>query len=109
MTGLQLLWAMRRNLESCIALVSVAAFYGTAVLCELGVLTAKDRRGVMIEEGCEMLGNFCLLTSMLLFARHLAAGFKHQNRNEVHSFSIGEERSEPSGPQINRLADQVPA
>jgi hypothetical protein len=71
-TGLQLLWAMRRNLESCAALVGVALFYGTAVLCELGLLSAKDRRGVMVEEGCEMLGNFCLLTAMLLFARFQA-------------------------------------
>ncbi|MBL9082706.1 MAG: hypothetical protein JNK76_12910 [Planctomycetales bacterium] len=71
-TGWKLLRAMRAGVPACVMFVSVAGFYGTAVLAELGWLMAKDMRGVMVEEGCEMLGNFALLTSMALFARHTA-------------------------------------
>ena len=57
------------------------------------VLTAKDRRGVMIEEGCEMLGNFCLLTSMLLFAHYHANRLNGRNY-EVRSLRTGDELAE---------------
>lgn len=72
-TGLRLLWEMRRCWSACGMFLFVAAFYCIAVSAELSWLTAKDSVGVMIEEGCEMLGNFALLTAMALFARHAAA------------------------------------
>lgn len=87
-TGLRLLWEMRRSPAACLALVSVAAFYAAAVGCELRLLTAKDQLGVMIEEGCEMLGNFCLLAAMLLYARHLATSQCRRERDEVYSFTV---------------------
>ena len=57
---------------------AVAGFYGVAVSAELSWLTAKDFRGVMIEEGCEMLGNFSLLTAMCLYARQAANEFRRR-------------------------------
>lgn len=71
-TGLRLLWEMRRCWSACAMFLLVAAFYSIAVSAELSWLTAKDSTGVMLEEGCEMLGNFALLTAMALFARHAA-------------------------------------
>lgn len=71
-TGLRLLAAMRNCPSACGLLIAVAVLYAAAVLGELGWLTAKDTFGVMLEEGCEMLGNLCLLTSMLLHARYVA-------------------------------------
>lgn len=71
-TGLALLWSMRKAPAAIAALFGTAAFYAVAVLCELGWILPKDRSGVMLEEGCEMLGNFCVLASMGLFAKHLA-------------------------------------
>jgi hypothetical protein len=71
-TGALLLWDMRRCRAACVALAAVAGFYAVAVLCELGLIAAKDMAGVMLEEGCEMLGNFCLLTAMLMQARYVA-------------------------------------
>lgn len=71
-TGLRLLWEMRSCWSACGMFLLVASFYFVAVLSELSWLTAKDFTGVMVEEGCEMLGNFALLTAMALFARHTA-------------------------------------
>ena len=71
-TGLRLLWEMRRCWSACAMFLLVAVFYSIAVLAELSWLTAKDSTGVMVEEGCEMLGNFALLTATALFARHTA-------------------------------------
>lgn len=85
-TGLRLLWEMRRSPAACLSLVSVAVCYGIAVGCEMRLLTAKDQLGVMVEEGAEMLGNFCLLTAMLLYARHLAATQPCGDRTDIYSF-----------------------
>ncbi len=68
--GAQILWRMRVCASAALAWLSVAGFYATAVLAELAWITPKDQRGVMLEEGCEMLGNVALLMSLLLFARH---------------------------------------
>jgi hypothetical protein len=84
---------MRRSPAACLAFVSVAAFYAAAVGCELRLLTAKDQLGVMVEEGCEMLGNFCLLAAMLLYARHLAKEHRRHERDEVYSFTVPDDTS----------------
>jgi len=78
-TGLRLLAAMRNCLSACGLLIAVAVLYAAAVLGELGWITAKDTFGVMLEEGCEMLGNLCLLTSTLLYARYVAEQFRQQD------------------------------
>lgn len=70
--GLRLLWDMRNCRGSVAALLATAAFYMTAVLAEMAwILPQQNLPGVMLEEGCEMLGNLCLLLSMGLHARHL--------------------------------------
>lgn len=71
-TGLALVWTMRKAPAAIAALFGTAGFYAVAVLCELGWILPKDKSGVMLEEGCEMMGNFCVLISMGLFAKHLA-------------------------------------
>jgi hypothetical protein len=76
-SGCRLLWEMRRCRPAATAFVGVACFYAVAVLAELSWLMAKDVYGVMVEEGCEMLGNLSLLTAMSLYARHVTASFRH--------------------------------
>jgi len=71
-TGAALLWSMRKAPAAIGALFGTAGFYAVAVLCELSWILPKDKGGVMLEEGCEMMGNFCVLISMGLFAKHLA-------------------------------------
>lgn len=71
-TGLAMLWQMRKAPAAIAMLFGTAGFYAVAVLAELSWILAKDKRGVMLEEGCEMLGNLCLLTSMALYARYVA-------------------------------------
>lgn len=71
-TGLALVWSMRKAPAAVGALFGTAGFYAVAVLCELGWILPKNQSGVMLEEGCEMMGNFCVLASMGLFAKHLA-------------------------------------
>ncbi|MGC3969931.1 MAG: hypothetical protein QM775_22175 [Pirellulales bacterium] len=83
-TGWKLLRTMRGSLAACCMFVAVAGFYGVAVLAELGWLMAKDVRGVIVEESCEMLGNFALLTSMALAVRHTA---QELTRNEATVFT----------------------
>jgi hypothetical protein len=69
--GLGLLKAIWPCRSAIIALFATAAFYATAVAAEMALLLAcKDATEVMIEEGCEMIGNLCLLLSMGLSARH---------------------------------------
>lgn len=71
-TGLALLRSMRKAPAAILALFGTAGFYAVAVLCELSWILPKNNYGVMLEEGCEMMGNFCVLASMGLFAKHLA-------------------------------------
>ncbi|HUY35092.1 MAG TPA: hypothetical protein VMV69_20250 [Pirellulales bacterium] len=71
--GLLLLWTMRRCTGAVAALLATALCYSVAVLAEMAwILPRKGTPGVMLEEGCEMLGNLCLLLSLGLFARHAA-------------------------------------
>ena len=71
--GLGLLKAMWPCRSAILAMFSTAAFYATAVAAEMALLLPrKDETEVMLEEGCEMIGNLCLLLSMGLYARHAA-------------------------------------
>ena len=70
-TGLLILSRMRAAPTAAAVWLGTALFYAVAVASEMAWILPKDNRGVMLEEGCEMLGNLCLLVSHLLFARHL--------------------------------------
>lgn len=71
--GLCLLQAMWPCRSAIAALFSTAAFYAVAVAAEMAlILPRKDASEVMLEEGCEMIGNLSLLLSMGLYARHAA-------------------------------------
>lgn len=70
--GTRLLVDMRDCLLSSEAFVGTAVCYLVAVLAQLGwILPDSGARGVMLEEGAEMLGNLLLLLAMLLHARHV--------------------------------------
>lgn len=71
--GCRLVWELRRAPDAVAALFAAAACYAVAVMAELAwIIPHKGQTEVMLEEGCEMLGNLCLLLSMGLCARHAA-------------------------------------
>lgn len=71
--GCGLVWQMRRAPAAIVALFVAAGCYALAVLAELAwLIPNKGEAEVMVEEGCEMAGNLCLLLSMSLYARHAA-------------------------------------
>ena len=71
--GCRLVWEMRRSPAAIFALFATAGFYALAVAAELAwIIPNKGETEVMLEEGCEMIGNLCLLLSMTLFARYAA-------------------------------------
>ena len=70
--GTRLLIDMRRCRLSLSAMIATAACYTVAVLAQLGwVLPESGARGIMLEEGAEMLGNLFLLLAMGLHARYV--------------------------------------
>lgn len=77
--GTRLVADMRECGLSTLAMLAVALCYVIAVAAQLGlILPESGARGVMLEEGAEMLGNLLLVLAMLLHARHVvldAEGF----------------------------------
>jgi len=70
--GTRLLVDMRECWLSTAALVATAACYAVAVVAQLGwILPEAGAKGVMVEEGAEMVGNLMLLLAMGLHARHV--------------------------------------
>jgi hypothetical protein len=70
--GLRLLLEMRPCLASRAALAAAAAAFATAVVAQLEwIMPQAGTQGVMVEEGCEMLGDLLLLVSMALHARYV--------------------------------------
>ena len=70
--GTRLFVDMRECWLSCAALLATAACYVLAVATQLGLLLPElGARGVMVEEGAEMIGNLMLLLAMSLHARHV--------------------------------------
>ncbi len=107
-TGLRLLWSMRSSLGSAAALLSTAGLYSIAVLAEMGwILPEKNMPGVMLEEGCEMVGNLCLLLSMTLYARHLTEGRAQQRRNAQNEVLLCEPALELRAAGRPRERDHV--
>lgn len=70
--GTRLLVDMRECLLSSAAFVATALCYVVAVVAQLQwILPEMGARGVMVEEGAEMVGNLMLLLAMGLHARHV--------------------------------------
>jgi len=70
--GVRLLLEMRECRFSTSLLLLAAACYVAAVAAELGWLVPQGGpRAVMIEEGCELTGNWFLLLAMTLHARYV--------------------------------------
>jgi len=68
--GVRLLLEMRPCRASRAALGGAAAAFATAVIAQMQwIMPQTGLRGVMVEEGCEMLGDLLLLLSMALHAR----------------------------------------
>jgi hypothetical protein len=68
--GMRLVLEMRPCRSSRAALAGAAAAFATAVVAQMQwIMPQTGLRGVMVEEGCEMLGDLLLLLSMALHAR----------------------------------------
>ena len=68
--GMRLLWEFRHSWDAAGWLLATAAVYALAVVAELEwIIPNKGTASVMLEEGCEMVGNLCLLISMVCHAR----------------------------------------
>lgn len=73
--GMCLLWEFRRSWDSTAWLLATAAVYALAVVTEMElIIPNKGQTSVMLEEGCEMVGNVCLLLSMVCHARWAVRG-----------------------------------
>ncbi len=71
--GCRLVWELRKSPAAAIALFATGGFYAVAVLAEMAlVIPNKGEAEIMLEEGCEMVGNLCLLLSMGFYARFAA-------------------------------------
>lgn len=82
--GTRLLVDMRECWLSTAALVATAACYTVAVVAQLGwILPESGARGVMLEEGAEMVGNLMLLLAMGLHARHVILDAKGLLRGQT--------------------------
>ena len=70
--GLRLFFEMRACRGSTFVMFLAAASFAVAVVTQLGVLLPDSgARGVMLEEGCEMLGFLLVLLGMTLHARYV--------------------------------------
>lgn len=71
-TGLRLLFEMRSCRTSTVFLVLAGVSWGAAIVWQLELLMPKSgARGVMAEEGCEMLGDLMLLMAFSIHARYV--------------------------------------
>lgn len=119
--GLRLILEMRTCRVSTAALVACAACYITAVLAQLGwIMPGSGAMGVMLEEGCEMVGNLFLVVSMGLHARYailVAQGVipapSHRPAEKPAKKTVKSEQSAanaaPKKGWFRRSTDQAPA
>jgi hypothetical protein len=71
--GWRMLSELLRAPAALVSLFATGGFYAIAVAAELAwLIPNKGETEVMLEEGCEMIGNLCLLLSMGLYARFTA-------------------------------------
>ena len=96
--GTRLLIDMRRCRLSTGAMIGAAVCYVVAVVVQMGlVLPESGARGVMVEEGAEMLGNLLLLLGMGLHARYVlldAEGLLPKRRRRVVTVEVEEDEEE---------------
>lgn len=96
--GTRLLVDMRECWLSSGVLGGAAACYVVAVATQLGwILPESGARGVMLEEGAEMVGNLMLLLAMGLHARHVildAQGLVWHRREEEEASDEDESEKE---------------
>ena len=96
--GSRLLVDMRECWTSTTAFVAVAGCYVVAVATQLGwILPESGARGVMLEEGAEMVGNLTLLLAMGLHARFVildAKGLMRERKRRADQQEQEEEEVE---------------
>jgi hypothetical protein len=93
-------WRLVRELghspAAVVALFATASFYALAVASELAwVIPNKGDGEVMLEEGCEMVGNLCLLLSMGLYARYAAVAAE-ERINDSRGLQIAGSEGQPT-------------
>ncbi len=111
--GSRLLIDMRECWLSTAAFLGTAACYALAVVAQLGlILPESGARGVMLEEGAEMVGNLMLLLAMGLHARHVildAEGLLPERR-EADATGVGDfedEAEEDEEKGVSRFGRSV--
>jgi hypothetical protein len=84
--GSRLVWELRRSPAAVGALLAAGGFYALAVFAELAwIIPHKGEAEIMLEEGCEMVGNLCLLLCMGLYARYAALAAEARPQCSVDS------------------------
>ncbi len=121
--GIKLVLDMRGCTGAIAALLAAGVSYAVAVAAQLGwLLPESGARGVMLEEGAEMLGNVLVLFSMVLYARHVigprqatskrpaktsSSDAKHSTLNAKHATALAEKSLvTPSGQRPDLRIDR---
>jgi hypothetical protein len=89
--SVRVLLDIRRSKAATAAFVGVGLCFVTAIAAQMQLLMPETgARGVMLEEGCEMVGYVLLVISLSLFARHVILDANG---------GLPKERSEPREPK----------
>lgn len=105
--GIRLFLDMSGSRAARSALILTAVCFTAAVVTQLGwILPESGARGVMVEEGCEMLGDLLLFLSMCLHARYVwlqAQGrIVHKPRKAARSKRKDQREEEDETPSSRR-------
>jgi hypothetical protein len=83
-------------------LALTAAAWGVAIVAQLGwLLPESGARGVMVEEGCEMVGNLLLVMALAVYARHVIL--------EAEGKAVPAQRVTRRRKRLARRTEQEPA
>lgn len=116
--GLRLILEMRTCRVSTTALLACAGCYVAAVLAQLGwIMPGSGAKGVMLEEGCEMVGNLFLVVSMGLHARYailvaqgvIPAPSHRPAEKPAKKGAKADQAAAPKKGWFRRSTDQAPA
>ncbi len=70
--GIRVVLDMRECRAALAAMFGVGLSFAAAIITQLQwIMPQSGLRGVMLEEGCEMVGNLLLVLSLVLYARHV--------------------------------------
>lgn len=106
--GVRLALEMKPCRSSLCALGATACCYAVAVVVHLGwLLPETGARGVMVEEGCEMLGNLFLALSMALHARYVI--LEAQGLLPAHANARAASEPQPTKTPDHGSATQAPS